>query len=221
MKSYKETDIIIRNEGAGDYREVETVIRNAFWNIYAPGCSEHYLAHIMRGHRDFVEELDLVAELGGRIVGNVMYTRSRLIDESGQEKQILTFGPVSVLPEFQRQGIGRRLLEFSFDKAVELGYDAIVIFGSPGNYVSMGFKSCKRFNVCLGNGVFPSLMLVKELKEGVFDGRRWFYHESLVYNVNEKEAERFDREFEEKERRVEPCQEEFYIYSHSIIRDLG
>ncbi len=221
MKTDIKSDIIIRNERADEYREVETVIRNAFWNVYVPGCSEHYLAHVMRGHRDFVKELDLVAEAEGRIVGNVMYTKSRLMDESGREKAILTFGPVSVLPQFQRQGIGRAPLGYSFGKAVELGYDAIVIFGSPGNYVSRGFKSCKRFNVCLGNGVFPCAMLVKELKEGVFDGRRWFYHESLVYNVSEKEARKYDEGFEPKERRVEPSQEEFYIYSHSVIRDFG
>ena len=210
---------MIRREAPEDCREVETMIREAFWNLYTPGCSEHYLAHMMRGHRDFIGELDLVAELGGRIVGNVMYTKSRLVDESGMEKEILTFGPVSVLPEFQRRGIGKALLAFSFERAAELGYDAIVIFGNPGNYVSRGFKSCKRFQVCLADGVFPCAMLVKELREGVFDGRRWFYHESPVFRFDEKAAEEFDRGFEEKERKTEASQEEFYIYSHSVLTE--
>ena len=164
-------DLVIRREMPEDYREVERMIREAFWNLYVPGCNEHYLAHVMRGHKDFIGELDLVAELRGRIVGNVMYTKSTLKDERGREKEILTFGPVSVLPGFQRRGIGKALLNYSFEKAAELGHDAVVIFGNPGNYVSMGFKSCKRFRVCLENGVFPCAMLVKELKEGVFDDK--------------------------------------------------
>lgn len=213
-------DLLIRRETPEDYQEVEKMIREAFWNLYMPGCNEHYLAHIMRGHRDFVRELDLVAELGGRIVGNVMYTKARLKDEAGKMKEILTFGPVCVRPGFQRRGIGKALLTRSFEKAVELGYEAIVIFGNPGNYVSRGFKSCKKFHVCLENGVFPCAMLVKELREGVFDGRRWFYHESPVFSINEKAAEEFDREFEEKEKKAQPSQEEFYIYSNSVIRDL-
>lgn len=213
-------DLVIRREMPEDYREVERMIREAFWNLYVPGCNEHYLAHVMRGHKDFIGELDLVAELGGRIVGNVMYTKSTLKDERGKEKEILTFGPVSVLPGFQRRGIGKALLNYSFEKAAELGYDAVVIFGNPGNYVSMGFKSCKRFRVCLENGVFPCAMLVKELKEGVFDGKWWVYHESPVFNIDERAAAEFDREFEEKEKGTRPSQEEFYIYSHSIIRDI-
>lgn len=213
--------MVIRNERPRDYRAVENMIREAFWNLYVPGCSEHYLAHVMREHEDFIRELDLVAELDGRIVGNVMYTKSRLIDEEGREKEILTFGPVSVMPGFQRQGIGKALLEHSFGIAVKLGYEAIVIFGNPGNYVARGFKSCKKYNVCLENQVFPSAMLVKELREGVFDGRRWYYHDSPVYGINEKEAKKFDLEFEPKEQREEPSQEEFYIHSHSVIRDLG
>ncbi len=209
----------IRREVLEDYREVETMIREAFWNLYVPGCSEHYLAHVMRDHEDFISELDLVAELDGRIVGNVMYTRSRLVDEAGEEKEIVTFGPVSVLPGFQRRGIGKALLEHSFKKAENLGYEAIVIFGNPGNYVSRGFKSCKKYHVCLENGTFPCAMLVKELTDGFFDGRKWFYHDSPVFNMDEKAAEEFDRGFEKKEKKEKPSQEEFYIYSHSVISD--
>lgn len=211
--------LTIRRETWEDYREVEVLIREAFWNQYVPGCMEHFLAHVMRDHEDFIGELDLVAEMDGRIVGSVMYTKSRLVDEAGVEKEILTFGPFSVLPEFQRRGIGKALLEYSFGRAMELGYEAIVIFGSPGNYVSRGFKSCKRFHVCLENQIYPCAMLVKELREGFFDGRIWRYRESPVYQIDEKAAQDFDRGFEPMEKRIKPSQEEFYIYSHSIIRE--
>lgn len=120
-------ELVIRNETKSDYTITEYITREAFWNIYAPGCDEHYLVHIMREHEDFIPELDLVAEWNGQIVGNIMYTKSKLIDEAGIEKRTLTFGPISILPEFQRRGIGKRLLEYSFEKALELGYDTMSI----------------------------------------------------------------------------------------------
>ena len=190
--------LIIRNEIENDYRAVETATRNAFWNLNVPGCDEHYLAHIMREHEDFIPELDFVVELDGQIVGNVMYTKSKLIDEVGNEKQILTFGPISVDPNYQRRGYSKKLLEHSFVKALELGYDVIVIFGNPDNYVSRGFKSCKKYNICLENDVFPTAMLVKELKSGALDGRKWIFVESSVYNINCNEAQKFDELFEFK-----------------------
>lgn len=211
-------ELIIRNELEKDYRIVENITRNAFWNLSVPGCDEHYLAHIMRKHADFIPELDFVAEWNGQVVGNVMYTKSKLIDETGKEKASLTFGPISVLPEFQRRGIGRELLECSFVKAVELGFDVVVIFGNPDNYVARGFKSCKKYNVCLEQGVFPAAMLVKELKPGVLDGRRWYYYESPVYHIDSDKAREFDNLFEWKEKKWMPSQEEFYIHSHSVIR---
>ena len=136
--------IIIRNEQKTDYETVEKITREAFYNMYMPGCVEHYLVHIMREHEDFIPELDLVLELDGNVIGNMMYTKARLVDESGKEKEILTFGPVSVKPEYQRKGYGKQLIVHSFEKAKELGYDTVVIFGSPANYVSCGFKSCKK-----------------------------------------------------------------------------
>lgn len=136
---------IIRNENLKDYREVEELTRKAFWNLNVPGCTEHYLAHIMREHCDFIPELDMVLEVNDRIIGNIMYTKSWLIDDEGVEKEILTFGPVSILTEYQRKGYGKALLEASFIKAIELGYDTIVIFGNPDNYISSGFKSCKKY----------------------------------------------------------------------------
>ncbi len=207
----------IRNEKETDYRRVEEITRKAFWNLYAPGCDEHYLVHIMRTHKDFIPELDFVIEVDGQVIGNIMYTKAKLIDESGVEKEILSFGPVSILPEYQRRGYGKKLIEYSFEKAAALGYDVIVIFGNPGNYVSLGFKSCKKYNVCLENGIYPTAMLVKELKPGTLDGRKWVYL-SPVFVIDKKEAERFDEGFEPWEKKYQPSQEEFYIYSHSVVR---
>jgi putative acetyltransferase len=213
-------EIIIRNETPDDFREVEELTRKAFWNVNVPGCDEHYLAHILRSHEDFLPELDFVAEThDGEIVGNVMYTKSALIDEDGNRMETLTFGPISVLPAYQRMGVGKALLEHSFKKAVELGYPAIVIFGDPDNYVSRGFKSCRKYNVRTENGSFPTAMLVKELKEGALSGKKWIYRESPAYEYTSSEAEEFDRQFEPMKKEFRPSQEAFYIFSHSVIRE--
>ena len=209
--------IKIRNEAESDFKRVEAITRKSFWNLYIPGCAEHYLVHIMRSHQDFLPELDLVIEVDGQVIGNIMYTKTKLIDERGEVKDILTFGPVCILPEYQRMGYGKKLMEYSFEKAAAMGYDVIVIFGNPNNYVSRGFMSCKKFNVCLENGTFPSAMMVKELKPDVLDGRKWVYVQSPVFEFDEKEAERFDEGLEPLEKKYLPCQEEFYIHSHSVI----
>lgn len=206
-----------RNEQEADYKEVEAVTRKAFYNMYVPGCMEHYLVHIMRGHEDFIPELDFVAELDGRVIGNIMYTKAKLTDESGNVKEILTFGPVGILPEYQRMGYGKMLMEHSFQKAAQLGYDVIVIFGSPANYVARGFVSCKKHNVCVEGGRYPAGMLVKELAPGALDGRRWYYSDSPVMNIKEEEAIKFDDSLEPMEKKWMPSQEEFYIISQAAL----
>lgn len=211
---------IVRQEQEKDYRAVEEVTRRAFWNQHVPGCDEHYLAHTLRGHEDFLPQLDLVAVAeNGTIVGNVMYTKARLVDDAGMEMPILSFGPISVEPDCQRQGIGKALLERSFEIARSMGYQVIVIFGNPENYVARGFKSCKRYNVCVRDGVFPAAMLVRELVPGILDGRRWFFHESpACYEIDSAKAEAFDATFPPMKKEFRPSQEEFFILSSSVIR---
>lgn len=207
----------IRNERESDYKNVEDITRKAFYNVYVPGCMEHYLVHIMRGHEDFIPELDFVIEVDGQIVGNIMYTKSKLTDEGGTEKEIVTFGPVSILPKYQRKGYGKMLIEHSLKRAAELGYEAVVIMGSPANYVGSGFQCCRKYNVCVEKGKYPAAMLVKELRPGALDGRLWFYADSPVMNVDEREAQAFDDGLEKMEKKWMPSQEAFYIMSHAFV----
>lgn len=208
----------IRKEEKRDRSAVEALTRRAFYNQYIPGCVEHYLVHTMRSHEDFLPELDFVLEEDGKIVGNIMYTKARLTDEAGKEKEILTFGPLCIDPDFQRRGLGKRLMAHSFEKGRELGYDVVVIFGSPANYVTSGFVSCKRMNICLEGDVFPTAMLVKELRPGALDGRKWQYRESPAMAIREEDALAYDDTLEPWERKRTPSQEEFYILSHSSIQ---
>lgn len=212
---------VIRLETPGDYRAVENLTREAFWNQSVPGCDEHYLVHTMRRHPDFIPELAFVLEKDGEIVGNIMYTKGRLVDGQGHEKPCLTFGPISVAPAQQRKGYGRMLIEHSFEVAMEMGHEVVVIFGNPDNYVARGFKSCRKYNVCVEGDRFPAALLVKELRSGALDGRRWYFHESSFGEAcaDEAAAAAFDATFPPKEKRWQPSQEEFYIHSHSSIGD--
>jgi predicted N-acetyltransferase YhbS len=210
---------IIRNETPADYRSVETLTREAFWNQNGPGCEEHYFVNQMRNHPDFLPELAFVLELDGQLIGNVMYTKSWLVDEQGNRKTILSFGPVSIHPDYQRKGYGKQLLEHSFAAARELGYDVIVIFGDPGNYVARGFQSCKKHNVCLEGDRFPTALLVKELTPGALSGKHWRYLPSSAEDCcsDQQAVDAFDAAFPPKEKGWQPSQEAFYIHSHSMI----
>lgn len=214
MKGYT-----IRKETENDYREVENVTREAFWNVYSQGCSEHYLAHMMRKHPDFVPQLDYVLEKDGVIIGSVMYTKCHLKCEDGQLKPILSMGPICVLPQYQRTGGSRLLLEYTFERAKELGYDVVINFGNPANYINRGYMSCKSLNVCMGEGMFPTALLVKELVPNVLLGKQWQYIPSDVDACCEDVAavEAFDSAFPKKQKQWMPSQEEFFIYSHSCI----
>ncbi|MBO5227209.1 MAG: N-acetyltransferase [Ruminococcus sp.] len=212
-------DYIIRLETENDYRETENLAREAFWNLSFPGCDEHYFIHVMRSHEAFVPELGYVLEADGKIIGSIMYTKAKLVDEDGNEKQILSMGPICIHPDYQRMGYGKALLEHTFKKAIEMGYDTVINFGNPDNYVARGYKSCKKYNVCFEGDVFPAALLVKELKDGVFDGRKWFYHpnDADAPCADTEAVAEFDKLFPPKEKKWQPSQEEFYIHSHSVI----
>ena len=124
----KMNDLTIRLENEKDYRAVEELTREAFWNVYKPGADEHYFVHMMRNHPDFIPELAFVLELDGKIVGNIMYTKAWLKDENGERKEILSFGPLCVAPEYQRQKLGKLLIEHSFEAARKIGYAVNINF---------------------------------------------------------------------------------------------
>ena len=211
-------EIQIRNEIEADYGAVEEVTREAFWNLYAPGCSEHYIVHIMRQHQDFIPELDYVALVDGQIVGNIMYTRAALIGKDGESLAIASFGPVSVLPAYQRQGIGARLIQHSLRAAGELGWQAVAIYGDPHNYCKHGFRNGKDLGISDGNGDYPHGLLALELTPGVLAGRQWRLQISPAYECSENEVEDFDSGFPPKAKGYQVSQEIFAIAVRSFLR---
>lgn len=215
-----QNDYIIRLETKKDYRAVENLAREAFWNVSVPGCDEHYLIHVMRKHPDFIPQLAYIMEMDGKIIGCVMYTKGELVDENNNRKPIVTMDPLCIHPDYQRRGYGKALLEHTCAIVKKMGYDVVINFGNPDNYVARGYQSCKKYNVCFEGDVFPAPLLVKVLSDDALDGRKWFYHPSNAdapCSDTEAVAE-FDKRFPPKTKAWQPSQEEFYIHSHSVIQ---
>ena len=123
-------------------------------------------------------------EENGQIIGHILYVKAKLIATDGTEKKILSFGPFTIHPDYQRKGYGRKLLNHSLEAAREMGYDTVAIYGNPENYACYGFKNCKRFNVCIDDNVYPVALMVKELETNVLSGKNWKYIESRAHQMD-------------------------------------
>lgn len=204
--------IELRQEKPADYQETENLTREAFWNQYAPGCSEHYILHVMRNCPAFVPELDIVAEADGKIVGNVIYTKAVIAGDDGKKYEVLCLGPISVLPEYQRKGIGRKMIEDTQKQAKEMGFRAVLLCGDPKLYSRMGFVPAETFGIRTGENKYMAALQAFELYEGALSGAKGRYYEDSVFAAEEEAVREFDRHFPEKERLTgTPSQKRFEI----------
>lgn len=213
----------LRPERPDDYRAVESLIRDAFWNHYAPGCDEHYLAHILRDSPDFIPELDHVAVHDGKIVGNIMYTKAKIVLDRGGEREVVCFGPLAVAPAFQRQGVGGQLITHTKNLARELGYSAILIFGDPDYYSRFGFVQAEQYGIGTSWGVYIVSLQAFELQQGALAECGGFFEESKVFQLDAAQAALFDSQFPLREKRSGlPSQEKFQqIIAQTKPRRLG
>lgn len=214
------SDLQIRHEDERDYFAVESMIREAFWNLYRPGCDEHYIVHKMRQHEDYLPELSLIAEHEGQIVASIHYTKSLLRSETGIEKEIVTFGPLAVRPGYQRQGIGKALIKRSLELARKEGYDTVVIMGYPENYLSSGFKSSKDFRISLDGKVYPLALLVLTFDEEQLRNQEWTYQESQLFHNLPEEADKYDELFPVLKRGHQLSQDIFELFSQAVLTDM-
>ncbi len=208
----------IRLETKNDYSKVEELTREAFWNLYRPGCDEHYLCHILREHKDFIRELDYVVELNGNIVASIMYSDSMLIGEDNEMIKAVSFGPLCVHPEYQRKGIGTALIEKTRSIVKGMDIPAIIIYGDPHNYCKHGFKNGIDYQVSNMNGEHPLGLLVLELQEGFFGGKKWKIKQSDVFSFDEEKAMEYDKRFPRKEKRYQYSQELFKMNIRAFLR---
>ena len=214
-------NINIRLETKDDYFKVEELTREAFWNLYNPGCDEHYLCHILRDHKDFIKELDYVAEIDGNVIASIMYTESYLLSDDLEKVPIVSFGPLCVHPDYQRKGIGAALIEKTKSLVEKRNIPAIVIYGDPHNYCKHGFKNGIDYQVSNMDGEYPLGLLVLELQPGFFGNKEWKAKQSDVFIFDHEKAIEFDKKFKEKERKIQYSQELFKIQIRSFLKKLS
>lgn len=200
---------IIRLEKEEEHREVENLIRESFWNVYRPGCMEHYVIHRLRNDSAFVPELDFVMEMDGKLIGQNMFMRALIKADDGREIPIMTMGPICITPELKRKGYGKVLLDYSLEKAKELGCKAVCFEGNIDFYGKSGFAPASTFGIRyhgLPEGEDASFFLCKELVPVYLDGITGEYATPQGYFVDEAEVEMFDQEFPPKKKLVLPGQ---------------
>ena len=196
-------NIIIRLEKQEEYREVENMVRESFWNVYRPGCLEHYVLNQLRNDPAFIPELDFVMEEDGKLIGQNMFMRATIKADDGRDIPIMTMGPICITPERKGKGYGKILLDYSLEKAKELGCGAVCFEGNIDFYGKSGFTQASTFGIRyhgLPEGADASFFLCKELIPGYLDGITGEYATPQGYFVDEEETEIFDQAFPVKEK---------------------
>lgn len=196
-------NFIIRLETENDRRENEFLVREAFWNVYKPGCSEHYVLHVLRDDPAFVKELNFVMVQNGRLIGQNIFVRTVINADDGRVVDVLTMGPICITPDLQRMGLGRKLLDFTVEKARSMGFGAVLFEGNINFYGKSGFDYAEKFGIRyhdLPDGADQSFFLCKELKEGYLDGVTGVYQTPQGYYVPDDEMEEFDKNFPPKQK---------------------
>ncbi|MBQ8926887.1 MAG: N-acetyltransferase [Oscillospiraceae bacterium] len=196
-------NFIIRRETQKDHAAVEQLIREAFWNVYRPGCSEHYVMHCLRDDPAFVQELDLVMEQDGRLIGQNMFMRTVIEGDDGRVTKVLTMGPICIAPDLQRHGYGKALLDDSLARAAQLGFGAVLFEGNIDFYGKSGFVQAGTFGIRyhdLPEDADASFFLGRELIPGYLAGVTGVYRTPPGYYVDDAALEAFDRAFPKKEK---------------------
>ena len=202
-------DYIIRLETPADHAEVENLVRESFWNVYRPGCYEHYLLHCLRDDKDFVPELDFVMEKDGRIIGQNVFVRASIQADDGRDISIMTMGPICIANDLKRRGYGKILLDYTIEKAKEMGAGALCFEGNIDFYGKSGFTYASEFGLRyrgLPEGVDASFFLCKELIPGYLAGITGEYGPPAGYLIDEAKAEEYDKQYPYKEKLKLPGQ---------------
>ncbi len=199
-------NISIRLEEEKDYRVVEYLTREAFWNVYRPGCVEHLLVHKIRKVRAFVKELIFVAFENDKLVGNIIYSKAKVIDSKNREFEVLCMGPIAVLPSYHGQGIGSLLINYSIEKARHLGYKAIILFGNHNYYQRFGFINALKYDIQTSSGENFDEFMALELYDGSLKDISGKFYDDAVFKINKDELEIFEKEFPYKEKRITETQ---------------
>jgi predicted N-acetyltransferase YhbS len=202
-------DCIIRLETSRDHTEAEHLVRESFWNVYRPGCLEHYVLHCLRDDPAFIPELDFVMEKDGVIIGQNIFMRASIAADDGRSIPILTMGPICIANALKRQGYGKILLDYSLEQATKLGMGAVCFEGNIDFYGKSGFAYARKFGIRyhdLLEDADSSFFLCKELIPGYLDDVTGVYQTPQGYYVKDEDVDEFDKEFPPKEKLKLPGQ---------------
>ena len=191
--------IRIARETEAERLAVENVMREAFWDHYTPACTEHYLVHVMRNCAAFVPELSLAAYADGRLAGASMCLRSYIDGDDGARRETLSLGPIGVLPEYQRSGIGAALIGYTVEVARGMGFRAILLCGDPDYYTRRGFVPAEKFRIRNAENMYADALHARELYDGALTDAAGIYFEDEIYNIDERLAAEYDKNFPPKE----------------------
>ncbi len=204
-------EYIIRIERPQDYKAVETLTREAFWNLYVPGCNEHYLLHRLRDSPGFLPELSLVAEQDGAVLGHIAFTRGRLVREGDSPLEVFSFGPLSVWPRLQGKGIGGALVRRGLKDAREMGCTAVCIYGDPRYYSRFGFRCAEKYDIRTADGKFAAALQALELVPGALSHAAGRFLEDPAFDVDMSDFDVYDAGFEPKEKLETESQRVFSV----------
>lgn len=201
--------VTVRQEQPEDFDRVETICREAFWNLYIPGAEEHAVVHKLHHHKDTIHDLTAVVEVDGEIEGAIFYTPSQIITPDNHEVETISFGPVFISPAYQRQGLGKELITTTIKWAQDLGYRAIITLGYPYHYEPYGFKGGKHYRLSMPDGLYYQGLLVLPLYEDALSGVEGYVVFSDALEVTPEEVDQFDQRFPQKEKRHQPSQDDY------------
>lgn len=188
-------DYTIRLERKEEHRAIETLVREAFWNVYCPGCREHYVLHRLRKNSAFLPELNFVLEKDGTLIGQTVFVKAEIKTDDNRSIPIVTMGPICISPVLQRQGYGKLLLDYALEKAAGMGFGAVCFEGNIDFYGKSGFTYASEKNIRyhgLPEGADATFFLCKELQAGYLNGISGEYATPEGYFVCEKEPEAFE-----------------------------
>jgi predicted N-acetyltransferase YhbS len=201
--------MIIRQEERTDYKKVEYLLREAFWNVYRPGCHEHYIVHNLRHDASFIRELDYVIEDDDKVVGHITYSKNTLCVDN-KKIDVVTLGPVGIDPNYQKRGYGSKLIEYTLDKANDLGISYVFVIGDENYYKRFGFVDASKYNIQFNDveGDTPFFMIKVFDKDNLdFDNAK--YLDNPLFDVDEEKVDQFDKNFPKKEKEVRDTQLKF------------
>ena len=199
-------EILIQRATQKDFRSTENITRETFWNLYKPGCNEHLVLNKLRNSKSYISELDLVAVFENEIIGHIISTKAKVVDSLNNEHEILCTGPIAVLPNFQKNGIGSKLINESIKVAKELGYLGMILFGNPEYYHRFGFVNAEKYSITTkDNQNFEPFMALEIQEKGLTNVNGKFF-EDESFSIEETELNEFEKQFPFKEKLVTETQ---------------